>query len=574
MKRHHSLFTLILCICILSVCLACACSPNTPSNIQESNTALSSSAAPPSSAVPSAPENQTEETTQNTLLYKTPVPEDTLVNVTPGGTLRFGMRNGGVSQIGYAQGKDINTSWDYIVSAPVIETLARYNSKGELTPWLAKSWETNSEALTVTLNLQENVFFHDETPFNADAVIWNFKEYTRAGISDLKNVSHYEALDDHTVLVHLSSWDSAIETKLLYRCGFMISPTACQSQGIDWTMANPVGTGPFKFVSWERDLGINYVKNDNYWIDGLPYLDAIEIKFFSDVTTLSAAMLTGEIDCACPADAAVALAWADKGGVTEIGGSTNMTFHNLMFPSNNPESPFYDVRVRQAVAHAIDTEAIANIMSEQGGAYTAVKQCAIENTLSYNDQVIGYDYNPEKAKQLLEEAGYPDGFTCPGYVISANALLSQCSDIVQAYLAEVGIQVQNQNNDMALINEMQAGTGKQLDGIVWYCNALTPDVSTTLAQTFTDSGNSYATVTLHTEDVVQCIDNATSAKTTDELQKANQELVKLLIDEYCFIIPIAMQYNGQSVTPYLHNLNYATATQFLWTPEITWMEAH
>lgn len=510
---------------------------------------------------------------ETTLLYKTPLSPLTFENAVHGGTFRLGTRFSGVNNIGYPFTFATNSTWEWIAASPAFESLIRYDDDGNRVPWLAEAWEVDSDALTITIHLQPNVLFHDGTPLNAEAAVWNFEQSTANGRSELDAIESYEIVDDLTIIAHLSTWDSALEDNLLYTCGVMASPTAIQANSAEWAIANPVGTGPFAFDEWVRDVGVYYNKNENYWRENEPYLDRIEICIYSDVTALSAALNTGLVDAVVPADATVAKAWAQIGGITETGSVLSNTFHNVFVPSNNPDLPFYDVRVRQAIAYAIDTEAIADLMSEQGGDYVSVNQVANPGSISYVDDLEGYPYNPEKAKELLAEAGYADGFTCNGYVIASNNLLRQCADIVAAYLADVGITVINQNNDMALIAEMTAGTGQQLDGIVWFCTAVSGTVTAAYEKTFTESGNTYATVTYKPDEMVEAIKAAKAALNEEDLKAACQSMVRSLT-ENCLIIPVAYQNDGQSIASYVHNLSFIRGSNFDWQANDVWMDAH
>jgi len=506
------------------------------------------------------------------LLYKTPISEISFDGAVYGGTLRVGNRFSGVNNIGYPFTMATNSCWEQINACPAIETLARYND-GKLAPWLAESWNIDAEKLTMTIKVRPGVKFHDGTDLDAEAVAWNLEQSTVNGRNELDAIKEYEVVDDTTLVLHLSYWDSAIEENVLFTCGWIVSPTAVKQNGMDWASANPVGTGPFVFEKWERDVGVYYNKNENYWREGQPYLDRVEMCIYSDVTALSAALETGKIDVVIPADASVAMAWAKNGGITETGATTSMTIHSLIFPSNNPDLPLYDVRVRQAIAYAIDSKSIAELMSEQGGDYHATNQMAIPGSMSYDETIEGYEYNPEKAKQLLKEAGYENGFTIPQYVIAANNLLKQCADIVAAYLADVGITVENQNNDMALISEMTAGTGKKLDGLVWFCTAVGTNCTSAYAKTFTENGNTYATITVKPDDMVQAIKDAKAAMTAEEISAACKRMVRSMY-ENVQIVPIAFQYNGQCVNDYVHNFSFARDSAFDWYPEGVWMDKH
>lgn len=551
-------------------------SSETPASSAETPSEVPAESASDTSASSEAPADANEDSpaaTAGAVLYKTPIADLTYDNAVYGGTLRIGNRFSGVNNIGYPYTMAINSSWEYMTCNVAIETLGRYDSDLKLAPWLAESWDVDQENLTITLHLRPDVTFHDGTEFNAEAVVWNYEQYTANGRSQLNNVDSYEIVDDLTVIVHLSSWSSTIEDNLLYNCGWMISPTAVEKNGADWASANPVGTGPFVFDEWVRDVGVYFNKNENYWMEGRPFLDRVEICIYSDVTALSAALSTNAVDCVIPADATVAKAWAEEGGITEIGDTITLTSHNLMMPSNNPDLPFSDVRVRQAIAYAIDTKAIAELMSEQGGDYLAINQIALPGSFSWDDSIEGYPYNPEKAKELLKEAGYADGFSCPQYVIASNNLLKQCADIVAAYLSAVGIKVENQNNDMALVAEMTAGTGQQLDGLVWFCTTVGTNTSDAYEKTFTEEGNTYATITEKPQEMLDAIKAAKAASDEQELSKACQTMVRSLVDN-CLIVPIAVQHDGQCVTDYVHNFSFVRGSQYDWQPEGVWMDEH
>lgn len=490
-----------------------------------------------------------------------------------GGVLRVGNRFSGVSNIGYPFTFATNSSWEYINACPALESMMRLDAEGNKLPWLASSWEIDAENLIFTIHLQPNVKFHDGTDFNAEAVVWNYEQYVAAGHTQFNSVDHFEAVDDLTVVAYLKNWDTTIEDSLLLTCGWMISPTAVQANGAEWATAHPVGTGPFVFDEWIRDVGVYYNKNENYWREGEPYLDRVEMCIYSDVTALSAALTTGMVDAVIPADVTVAKAWSEIGGINESGASSTTTAHCVMLPSNNAELPFHDVRVRQAIAYAIDAQAIAELMSEQGGNYVYATQIAVPGSISWNDDYEGYPYDPDMARKLLAEAGYPDGFTCPGYVIASNNLLRQCADIIAAYLSDVGINVENQNNDMALIAEMTAGTGKSLDGIVWFCTTCFANIATTYEPIFTENGTTYACVTEKPAELTEALRNAKVATTPEELAKYCKEMTRIVADQ-CLIVPIASQYDGQSIGAYVHNMAFAVGSNFDWAPNSVWMSEH
>ena len=186
------------------------------------------------------------------------------------------------------------TTPDRYNMAPAIESLGRRNpDTGDTEGWLVKEFVTDADALTLTLKLQEGVKFSDGTDFNADAVIWNFQQMVDFGkASELVNPASFEKTNDYTVVLKYSEWgntwtDTVGEVRIY-------SPAAYEANGDDWAAINPVGTGAFVMKEMVADSHISYVKNENYWREGEPYLDGIEVLFMSDATTQLSSFINGE----------------------------------------------------------------------------------------------------------------------------------------------------------------------------------------------------------------------------------------------------------------------------------------
>ena len=210
-----------------------------------------------------------------------------------GGVLRI-VYGDPINCIGYPGG--IASFQEHQVAEPAVETLGRYDESGALVPYLAKDFELDADSLTLTIHLREGVKFHDGTICDAEAVKWNLEEFKASGRNEIDDVASIEVIDPLTLVLHLSRWNNSIAEAVLFTAGRIVSPTYFKTHGRDAAMANPVGTGPFKFVKWERDVRIVYEKNEDYRVAGQPYLDGIEIIFMPDTTTMISALRTGEID--------------------------------------------------------------------------------------------------------------------------------------------------------------------------------------------------------------------------------------------------------------------------------------
>ena len=213
-----------------------------------------------------------------------------------------------------------------------------------------------------------------------------------------------EVLDDYTVKVNLKQYQNSILGSMAVSDVF-VSPTAYNTKGIDWARYNPVGTGPFKFVSFARDVSLKFTKFDGYWQKGLPYLDGIENAVIQDPMTRAATFQSGDGNVISSADARTASDLGARGYdvISQANG-----YAVLLPDSANPDSPFAKQKVREAVEYAIDKAAIAKALGY--GFWTADYQATIPTGMAYNSDITGRLYDPQKAKQLLAEAGYPNGF--------------------------------------------------------------------------------------------------------------------------------------------------------------------
>jgi ABC-type transport system substrate-binding protein len=176
--------------------------------------------------------------------------------------------------------------------------------------------------------------------------------------ADLADIATVEVLDSRTVRIHLKQWNSGMLdtiTNFLY----IVSPFSYeQNGGKEWAYKHPVGTGPFKFVSWETDVSVKFEKFDQYWQEGKPHLDAVEWLIFQDPMTAAASMQVGEIDVFAFVTAQVLPELRDKANIVMLQSGLGAGQDGIITSSRDPNSPFHDVRVRKAVGHAIDVDAM------------------------------------------------------------------------------------------------------------------------------------------------------------------------------------------------------------------------
>ncbi|MFC1532395.1 ABC transporter substrate-binding protein [Thermodesulfobacteriota bacterium] len=483
-----------------------------------------------------------------------------------GGTLRMGL-SGGLVGLGYPP--ELRKYQDTISSRPALETLGHYNVNGKMEPWLAESWKVDPAAKTIIMKLRQGIKFHDGTDFNAKAVKWNLDQSKAEKAIGTRSIKSVDVVDNYTVRLNLVRWDNSI-IAILGFYGAMISPKAFEKNGKDWCITHPVGTGPFKFVKWQRDVSIKYEKFDGYWQKGKPYLDGIELVMIVDPMTGLASFKAGELDILTqvPSREYPGLKASGKYEVTKLKTGNGASLWSLAGDSIHPDSVYSNLKVRQAVAHAIDKQAIVDALYH--GTAIATNQWGPPGSGAYSSDVKGFSYNPAKAKQLLAEAGYPKGFKTKINTFSSPTAVALATAL-QAYLAKVGINAE--------IDPMEAGRfGKQVARGEWH-NALTtlanrvdPNIAMQMKRTFGSTGFLYAKSLMHTKELDNSINQALSAHDWQTQTASTHKLQKMAYDKYVITAPLFVSGMINAKYPKVHNdgINLIEATQ--WTPEDTWLE--
>ncbi len=324
-------------------------------------------------------------------------------------------------------------------------------------PGLAESWSVSRDGLEYTFKLRRGVSFHDRTEFNADAVVFTFERmfkednpyhqfgpwnYFNATIGDsLKSV---EAVDNYTVKFTLKTPLAPFVSILAMDFASIVSPAAVRKYGADF-FRNPVGTGPFVFVSWQKDSQIVFVRNRRYWREP-PYVNRLILRVIPDATARLLALQKGEVDIIdfpSPEDIAN-ISRNDELQLIQQEG-----FNIGYLAMNIEKEPFDDVRVRQAINYAINKADL--IKGVYGNSGVPAKNPMPPSLWSYNDNTRTYDYNPERARLLLRRAGYPNGFSTDIWAIPVVRPYMpngrRAAEILQAQLKEVNIDAEIKTYD-------------------------------------------------------------------------------------------------------------------------------
>lgn len=401
MKRNYWILVIALILAVLALLPACAKTSMTTTGATTSKPATTTTSAKPTTVTPKS-----------------------------GGTLRIGVAFDAVA-IGEPSFGKADT--DSLLSCPAIEQMCKIDANGAMTPWLLDSYKIDAKALTIDVAVKKGIRFSDGTTFDADALIWNYKLEQDNKIARVAPITTIDKIDDYNIKIHINAYDADVDYNLLRL--YIVSPTAWKANGKDWGIQNPVGTGPFKMVSHQPDASIKFVKNTDYWQKGKPYLDEIDFTIIKDDATRLASFQAGETDISL--DPTIAQAQdIKKNPQYVLVDDPGVGSYRLGPDGNNPDTPTYKKEVRQAVAYAIDRQGI--IDGVFGGYGVVATQWNPQGTWAYNPNLKGYSYDPEKAKQLLATAGYPNGVKTSLIGSSANpfALVLQA---IQGSLAKANI---------------------------------------------------------------------------------------------------------------------------------------
>lgn len=314
----------------------------------------------------------------------------------------------------------------------IFEGLVKPDENGNLICAVADNYSISEDFLVYTFTLRDNVKFHNGNAVTAEDVKYSLERVSglldgTPLISTLKTIQSVEIVDEKTVRVTV---DSA-NTELIYSFTAAIIPAGSGEEAA----AAPVGTGPFSFVSYKPQEGIVLKKNPDYWQQGLPYLDEVDFKIVGSAETALMELQGGSIDLYAYLTDSQAQVLKDT---YQIMSSPSNVVQALFL--NNAVAPLDNVKVRQAILYALDKESINEFVG--GGAGTLISSAMLPTLKDYytdlND-VYGTTANVEKAKQLLTEAGYPDGFDLQIAIPSNYEFHMQTGEVVVEQLKAVGI---------------------------------------------------------------------------------------------------------------------------------------
>ncbi|NDL62864.1 glutathione ABC transporter substrate-binding protein GsiB [Acerihabitans arboris] len=332
---------------------------------------------------------------------------------------------------------DANDTLSQAVAKSFYQGLFGFDKDMKQVNVLAESYQASADGLTYTIKLHKGVKFQDGTDFNAEAVKVNLD---RASNPDnhlkrynlFKMIDKTEAVDPLTVKITLKTPFSPFINNLSHPAAAMISPTALQKYGKEIGF-HPVGTGPYEFVVWNQTDFVKVKRFDGYWQKDAAKLDSITWRPVVDNNTRAAMLQTGEANFAFPVPYEQAALLAKSNKLDLVSAPSILQRYISL---NVTQKPFDDVRVRQAINYAINKDALIKVAY---AGYAVPAQGPLPTGIDYAVKYKPWPYDPAKARELLKEAGYPDGFTTTLWSSHNTSTFQKALQFTQQQLAQVGI---------------------------------------------------------------------------------------------------------------------------------------
>lgn len=476
-----------------------------------------------------------------------PVPTPTSAKPTAGGTLIVAQRGTTTMDPDQASG-----GADAYLFPNLYNSLTAVDKVGKSVPELVESWET-PDSTTVILKLKKGVKFHDGTAFNAQAVKFNYDrsynpdqigypKFKSGSARHLERVKSYETVDDYTFKFTLKGPSSSF----LYlgtggqmsseAPGWMVSPEGVKKFDNDLRQ-HGVGTGPFQFAEWRMDDRIALKKFPDYWEAGVPYLDGITWRAIPDSTAAMTMLKNNEVQWDN---------WFDFKDLETMKADPNLVLIADSVPGfvylmlNQKKPPFNNVALRQAVAYAIDREAISKVVYK--GVHPAAEAWFGTHSWAYDPKIKGYPYDLAKAREKLKEGGKPEGFEFIISVASAFPDWVQAAELMQGMLTKVSIKAKIELVERATMSTRR-NTGEYVAESVGTSGDVDPHPD--LARIHgTKSGWGPAALDPNdavTKQVDALIDKGDAVYDIEERKKIYSEAQKILVDQVHFFLVLTYQ---------------------------------
>lgn len=333
---------------------------------------------------------------------------------------------------------DANDTLSQAVAKSFYQGLFGFDRNMKMVPVLAEGYQASKDGLVYTVKLKKGIKFQDGTDFNAEAVKVNFDRVTNPDnhlkrFVLYKNIARTEVVDPYTVRFTLHEPFSPFINSLAHPSGVIISPAALKQYGSKGIAQHPVGTGPFKFVEWKPSDYLKVAKWDGYWRKGYPKVDSITWRPVVDNNSRAAMMQTGEAHFTYPVPYEQAGVLKSRPNLQLVAAPSIVHRYVSM---NTLQKPFDNPKVRQAINYAINKQALAKVAFS---GYAIPAEGVVPKGVEYAVKLGPWPYDPAKARQLLKEAGYPNGFETTLWSAYNYSTAQKVIQFLQQQLAQVGI---------------------------------------------------------------------------------------------------------------------------------------
>jgi len=420
----------------------------------------------------------------------------------------------------------------YIMLLQIFDTLIKVEPDGKLTPALAEKWVMSKDGKEILFTIKKDVKFHNGDVMTAEDVAYSLNRtlesaYTKKITGVMKSA---EVVDASTVKLTLKHAYGPILSCIANPSVAIVSKKAVEKAGKDFGK-NPIGTGPYKFVKWTSGEKIELVRFDNYF-KGPASIKNVTFKFITDATTAAISLEKGEIDILHNPAKGDKKAQIDNKNLAYYETDSAYYYHISM---NNKTGPFSDKRVREAVSYAIDRKNI--VLGGLDGIGSPVEVPMPPSAFGYPADFKNNPYNPEKAKQLLAEAGYPQGLKVR-FKINQAAMYSKPAEVIQEQLRKVGINAELELMERATY--LDDVTNKfNYDISLYVITALLPDADyvcyTRLHSSMLGNGNNFTVTNIPKLDAA--LDKGRTSQNPEDRKAAYREVSQIVKDE-APIIPV------------------------------------
>lgn len=336
---------------------------------------------------------------------------------------------------------DTTDNLSYSVQSAVYERLFQFDRQMKLVPALATGYRANDNATEFVIDLRDNVRFSDGAPFNAAAAKTNLDRLADQEMGLKRNnmfsmIDHTEIINEHRIKIVLKQPFGAMINTLAHPSAVMISPQALKKYPNENDLrVHPVGTGPFIFTGWASGRSVSFVKNPNYWEKGWPRVDKVTFYPTPESATRVARLRAGEVDAVMPLDAQLTKA-IGRDTHLKVVHDASVLQHYIVI--NNLKPALKDVRVRRALNYAMDRNIWLRAVHGNMG---TVASAPMANAIPFYQAQTPYAHDPHKARELLKEAGYPDGLSLNMWIANDTSSIL-ASQLIKQQLAAAGVRLQ------------------------------------------------------------------------------------------------------------------------------------